>query len=181
MVLEWFESTVASKNITASCAGACCVVMVLSCMSIGSTVGPMKADCLIQAGSSIWTGNWCFLISIALQIFSYAPLASHVNFRVAYAPGMPGTFSPAPRVSDADMHHGTCVTHVLWCMPGSLTSCFLWSWWRGKHSRRMCNPQVHVSGKRPMSSHPRWWPRHQPGSSLIGWVERMVRASSIDK
>ena len=26
-----------------------------------------------------------------------------------------------PRVSDPDMHHGTCVTHVPWCMSGSLT------------------------------------------------------------
>ena len=39
---------------------------------------------------------------------------------------MPGTFSPPPRVSDPDMHHGTCVTHVPWCMSGSLTSVFLW-------------------------------------------------------
>ena len=31
----------------------------------------------------------------------------------AHAPGMPGTFSPPPRVSDPDMHHGTYVTHVL--------------------------------------------------------------------
>ena len=44
---------------------------------------------------------------------------------------MPGTFSPPPRVSDLDMHHGTCVTHVQWCMQGSLTSGFLWSRWRG--------------------------------------------------
>ena len=50
----------------------------------------------------------------------------------AHAPGMPGTFSPPPRVSDPDMHHGTCVTHVPWCMPGSLTSGFLWSRWWGK-------------------------------------------------
>ena len=42
--------------------------------------------------------------------------------RVAHAPGMPGTFSPSPRVSDPNMHHGTCVTHMPWCMPGSLTS-----------------------------------------------------------
>ena len=28
----------------------------------------------------------------------------------AHAPGMPGTFSPSPQVSDPDMHHGTCVT-----------------------------------------------------------------------
>ena len=50
----------------------------------------------------------------------------------AHAPGMPGTFSPPPQVSDPDMHHGTCVTHVPWCMPGSLTSSFLWNRRRGK-------------------------------------------------
>ena len=66
---------------------------------------------------------------------------------------MRGTFSPPPRISDPDMHHDTCVTHVPWCMPGSLTSGFLWSRWRWKrsrHSRRMRNPQFYVSGKRPM-------------------------------
>ena len=26
-----------------------------------------------------------------------------------------------PPVSDPGMHHGTCVTHMPWCMPGSLT------------------------------------------------------------
>ena len=36
------------------------------------------------------------------------------------------------RVSDSDMHHGTCVTHVPWCMPGLLTSGFLWRRWRVK-------------------------------------------------
>ena len=39
-------------------------------------------------------------------------------------------FSP-PRTSDPDMHHGTCVTHVPWCIPGSLTSDLLWSRGRG--------------------------------------------------
>ena len=70
-------------------------------------------------------------------------------------PGNAGTFSSPPRVSNPDMHHGTCVTHVLWCMPGSLiiTSGFNWSQWRGKryrHSRRMRNPQFYVSGKKSM-------------------------------
>ena len=37
--------------------------------------------------------------------------------------------------SDPDMHHSTCLTHVPWCMPGSLTSGFLCSRWRGKRSR----------------------------------------------
>ena len=72
---------------------------------------------------------------------------------VVDAPGMPGTFFLPPRVSDLDMHHGMCVTHVPWCMLGSLTSGCLWSQWRGKRSRHswcMRNPQFYVSGKRPM-------------------------------
>ena len=28
-----------------------------------------------------------------------------------------------PLVSDPDMHHGTCVTHVPWCMSGTVTRC----------------------------------------------------------
>ena len=50
----------------------------------------------------------------------------------AHAQGMSGTFSPSPRVSDPDTHHGTSVTHVPWCMPGSPTSSLLWSRWQGK-------------------------------------------------
>ena len=76
--------------------------------------------------------------------------------RSFYAPGMPGAFSPTPWMSDPDMHHGTCVTHVPWCMPGSLTNGFLWRRCRGKrswHSRRMRNPQIYVSGKRPIPRH----------------------------
>ena len=49
---------------------------------------------------------------------------------------MPGTFSPPQRVSNPDILHGTCVTHVSWCMRGSLTSGFLWSRWQGKRSRQ---------------------------------------------
>ena len=84
---------------------------------------------------------------------SHGPLARYVKLRMAHAPGMPGTFSPPPQVSDPDMRHGTCVTHVPWCMSGSLTSGFLWIRWRGKrsrHSRRMRNPQFYASGKRPI-------------------------------
>ena len=50
----------------------------------------------------------------------------------AHAPGMSGTFSPSLQACDPDMHHGTCVTHVPWCMPGSLTSGFLWNRRRGE-------------------------------------------------
>ena len=57
----------------------------------------------------------------------HGPITRYAKLRVAHTPGMPGTFSPPPWVSDPDMHHGTCVTHVRWCMPGSLTRGFLWS------------------------------------------------------
>ena len=42
-----------------------------------------------------------------------------------------GNVFPATAVSNPDMHHGTCVTHVPWCMPGSLTRVFLWIRRRG--------------------------------------------------
>ena len=83
----------------------------------------------------------------------HGPLARYAKLRVAHAPGMSVTFSPSPHVSDPNMHHGMCVTHVPWCMPGSLISGFLWSRWRGnpsRHSWRMRNAQFYVSGKRSM-------------------------------
>ena len=88
----------------------------------------------------------------------HGPLARYNKLRVAHVPGMPGTFSSPPRVSDPDMNHGTCVMHVPWCIPGSLTSGFLLGRWRVKrsrYSRRMRNPQFYLSGKRPMM-HPKW-------------------------
>ena len=89
--------------------------------------------------------SWCH------QSSTHGLLARYVKLLVAHAPGMPGTFSPPPWVSDPDMHHGTCVT---WCMPWSLTSGFLWSRWREKrsrHSRCMRNQWFYVSGKRPIT------------------------------
>ena len=85
----------------------------------------------------------------------HGTLARYVKLRVAHALGMPERFSLPPWISDPDMHHGTCVTDVLWCLPGSLTSGFLWSLWRRRrfrHSRRMHNPQFYVSGKRVILS-----------------------------
>ena len=85
----------------------------------------------------------------------HEPLARYARLRVAHAPGMPGTFSPSPQVSDPDMHHGMCVTHVPWCMPGSLTSGFLWNRRRGKTFPAFpahAHPQFYVSGKRPITN-----------------------------
>ena len=39
-------------------------------------------------------------------------LTRYVKLRVAQAPGMAGTFSPPPQVSNPNMFNGTCVTHV---------------------------------------------------------------------
>ena len=67
-----------------------------------------------------------FSLMLLVNRKSNGPLARYVKLRVAHAPGMPGTFSchqlqRKPLVSDPGMHHGTCVTHVPWCMSGSLT------------------------------------------------------------
>ena len=88
-----------------------------------------------------------------LRFHRHGPLTRYVKLRVAHAPGMPGTLSLWPRVSDPDMHHDTCVTHVPWCLPVSLTSGFLWSRWRWKqsrHSRSKRNLHFSVSDKRSM-------------------------------
>ena len=54
-------------------------------------------------------------------------------------------------LSDPDMRHGTCVSHVPRCMLGSLTSGFHWSRWQRKRSRHSRpNAQFCVFGKRPM-------------------------------
>ena len=104
---------------------------------------------MVVSALSLFLNKW-----IAFCLFDWwiinGLLVRYVNVQVARAPEMPGTFSLSPRVSDTDMHRGTCVTQVPWCMSELLTSDFLWSWWRRKrsrHSRRMRNPQFYVSGK----------------------------------
>ena len=105
--------------------------------------------------ASCWNPSSQFRFScIVNNIAAHGPLTRYAKLRVAHAPGMLRTLSPPPRVSNPDIHHDICVTHVSWCMPGSLTTDFLWSQWRGKrshHSPRMRNSQFCVSGKRPMT------------------------------
>ena len=103
---------------------------------------------IVQIYLRRWSWKYLFFRYTA-TLHSNGPLTRYVTLRVAHAPVMPGTFSQPPRVSDPDMHHGTCVTHVPWCMPGSLSSGFLWRRWGG-HSRRMRNTLFHISGKRPV-------------------------------
>ena len=56
----------------------------------------------------------------------HGPFTRYVQLRVAHASWMPGMFSShrlhrKPLVSDPGMQHDMCVTHVPWCMSGSLT------------------------------------------------------------
>ena len=108
--------------------------------SIFCVTGPL---CLICA----WTNGWANKRDagdlrrlrahndakvMQMNYLSHCGLVKYVKLLAVHVPGMPGMFSPPPRVSDPGMHRGTCVTHLSWCMPGSLTSGFLWSRWRGK-------------------------------------------------
>ena len=56
---------------------------------------------------------------------THGPLTRYVKLRILHALGMPGTLSPPPTstetASDPGIYHDTCVTHVSWYMPGSLT------------------------------------------------------------
>ena len=117
--------------------GICCLFATFVLKVTMSVSNHRQFDCCEEnppmftlPGPSMWRGFIC-----------HGSLIRYVKFMVAHAPGMPGTFSQPPRVSDPDMHHGTCVMHVPWCILGSITSGFLWSWWRGKHSRSMRNAQ----------------------------------------
>ena len=70
------------------------------------------------------------------------------------------------------MHHGTCITHVPWCMPGSLPSGFIWSRWRGirsRHSRSTRNTQFCVSGKRSIS-----YNVYLFSCSVMGWHKTIL-------
>ena len=80
------------------------------------------------------------------------PWASYQIRKIACAHA-PGMLSQPPQVSDPDMHHGTCVTHMPWCMPG--ISSFFWSQWRGKTFPAFpahAQPAIYISGKRHMAS-----------------------------
>ena len=103
--------------------------------------------------------------------FSYGPLARYVKLWVAHAPGMPGMFSPPPQVSDPDMQHSTCVTHVPSSMPGLLTSGFLWSWLSGKtfpaFSAHAQPAILHI-----------WWEAHYDVIMLHMFTHRCIEDSS---
>ena len=69
----------------------------------------------------------------SLDCLSNAYVASPLPQSLIIAASNQLTHGPLARYWN--MHHDTYVTHVPWCMPGSLNSGFLWSQWRGKRSR----------------------------------------------
>ena len=108
-------------------------------------------------------------VPINRTIQCHGPLTRYVKLRFAHAPGIPETFSP--RVSDPGMHHGTCVTHVPRCMPGSLTSGFHLISVAGKTFPAFpshAQPAICVSGKRPMHKLCNYWniPDNQDSSMV---------------
>ena len=87
---------------------------------------------------------------------------------------MPGTFSPSPQVSDPDMHHGTCITHVPWCMPRSLTSGFHGG---GGKTFPVFPAQFCVSGKRLMIGATSQFPWHR---SQVITTDMKIRFEQIN-
>ena len=70
-----------------------------------------------------WFNRSCWVGAIPVQWAS----CRMRKMSFAHAPGMPGTFphhplERKPLFGNHSMHHGTYVTHVPWCMLGSLTS-----------------------------------------------------------
>ena len=107
--------------------------------SFRNTVIPSGDEAGIFRNNQIrWTFRFAvtpFLPAISLdtfaramdrQLLSHGPLTRYVELWVAHAPGIPGTFSRhrlqrKTLASDPGMRRGTCITHVPWCMSGSLT------------------------------------------------------------
>ena len=78
----------------------------------------------------LYHGAWCHsLLTIYWLIIVNMQWASYQIRKIAgcACAGNAGNVFPRrrfqmkPLVSDPGMHHGTCVTHVPWCMSGSLT------------------------------------------------------------
>ena len=83
------------------------------------------------SGQAIFSWQWkeCLIGLLWQQAVFYKAWASYQIRKIAgcACAGNAGNvfprrrFQSKPLVSDPGMHHGTCVTHVPWCMSGSLT------------------------------------------------------------
>ena len=128
----------------------------------------LRDGCFIGARTLYGCPLWCYGMATLSAILNFCrEWASYEIRKIAGCAwvGNAGNVFPPSRVSDRDMQPDPCVTHVPWCLPGSLTNGFLWRLWQGKrsrHSRRMRNPQFYISGKRPIY--------RLPVGSFIKWA-----------
>ena len=123
---------------------------------IMKTVGLFTLALYMYTHIHIYTYICVCVCNVCPQAFQWylkgnGPLARYVKLRVAHSPGMfpHHQLHIKPLINDPSMHHGTCVTHVPWCMSGLLI--------RGGGESvpgiplRMHNANFYVSGKRPIS------------------------------
>ena len=106
--------------------------MVISCVPCGFvwSIYPHSSGFIHWHWGNHVIVGWCGIITIVIvALCEIMPWASYQIGKIAgcACAGNAGNVSPRrrfqrkPLVSDPGMHHGTCVTHVLWCMSGSLT------------------------------------------------------------
>ena len=77
----------------------------------------------------------------------------NVKLRGAHVPGMLATFSPPPTLKKTASKHSRYTSRHVRLARTVMHVGIAYPRWRGKHSRhspRMRNPQIYVSGKRPM-------------------------------
>ena len=82
----------------------------------------MSAILLTHTRCNVSPGDLKTIISITMHLLN-GPLTRYVMHPECRERFSRHRLKRKPLVSDPGMHHGTCVTHVPWCMSGSLTSC----------------------------------------------------------
>ena len=96
--------------------------------NFGGRDGGIQVDHWSTISSFDWFG--LSLLLIALTHWGWAKMA---DIQCSWK-SLDTDISDGHILIDPDMHHGTCVTHVTWCMPGSkfLTTNFTNVWWTMK-------------------------------------------------
>ena len=120
-----------------------------------------------------WRFEYTAVLHLAIDVINlglHGPLTRYAELRAAHASGMPGMFSPPPtsketaswRFRHASRHvrHARAVMHVGIANPQ-------WHGKRSRHSRRIRNSQLYVSGKRAIH--------------FRSWYKSCVRPSSLPK
>ena len=99
-------------------------------LSLSSLCRPTWTQCIYIIDIKCSPGLFYGVLAEVYHLFEpVTPWASYQIRKIAgcACAGNAGNVSPRrrfqrkPLVSDPAMHHGTCVTHVPWCMSGSLT------------------------------------------------------------